>query len=79
MTKRKPIVNRIPIQIEEATYFTVASEDGTFSNVITLGTYLTLAEARSHYREDMNRHHNKTNRNCCYGIMRESNSQEQEA
>lgn len=79
MTKRKPIVSRVQIQLDEFTYFTVASEDGTFSNnLITLGTYPTLAEARSAYREDMNRHHNKTNRNFCYGIMRESNSQEQE-
>ena len=61
MTKRKPIVSRVPIQLGEFTYYTVASEDGTFSkDVITLGTYSTLAEARSAYREDMNRHHTKT-------------------
>ena len=80
MTKRKPIVSRVPIQLDEFTYFTVASEDGTFSkDVITLGTYLTLAEARSHYREDMNTYRSRTNRNCCYGIVKENNSQEQEA
>ena len=78
MTKRKPIVNRIPIQLEEATYFTVASEEGIYSNVITIGTYTTLSEARSHYREDMNTYRSRTNRNCCYGIVKENNSQEQE-